>query len=248
MAQSQRKHVGEGDREADRRYRESAEDFAKSGKVKKAASKAENQDPKEAQAAEAAGKAKAKGLDSRENQEFDRQSADGSFLTDIKTLRERARKKIEEGAVTEGYAADREVIIELLNNALATELVCILRYKRHYYMATGLKAQAAAAEFKEHAEEEQQHADMLAERITQLGGAPDFSPKGLQTRAHAEYVEGESLQDMLKEDLIAERIAIDSYGELIRFIGDDDPTTRRMLEEILATEEEHADDLSGLMA
>lgn len=248
MAHSQRKYAGEGDREADQRYRDSAKDFATSGKVKAAAKKAADQDPVEAEAAEAAGRAKAKGLDSRANQEFDRQSVDGGFLTDIKTLRKRARQKIEDGAVTEGYAADPNVIIELLNNALATEIVCTLRYKRHYFMASGLKAQAAAAEFKEHAEEEQHHADMIAERITQLGGEPDFSPAGLQSRAHAEYVEGESLTDMLKEDLIAERIAIDSYGELIRFIGDDDPTTRRMLEDILATEEEHADDLSGLMS
>tara|TARA_R110002110_G_scaffold351398_1_gene561393 strand:- start:173 stop:703 length:531 start_codon:yes stop_codon:yes gene_type:complete len=172
---------------------------------------------------------------------------DKAFLTDVKTLRERARKKIEEGAVTQGYAADKQVVIDLLNTALATELVCVLRYKRHYYMASGLKAQAAAEEFLEHANEEQQHADMLAERITQLGGQPDFSPDGLHSRSHSEYIEGESLKEMLVENLVAERIAIDSYGEAIRFLGDDDPTTRRMLEDILATEEEHADDLSGLM-
>lgn len=172
---------------------------------------------------------------------------DKKFLTDVKTLRERARHKIQQGAVTEGYTADRKLIVELLNNALATEIICVLRYKRHYYMASGLKAQAAADEFLEHANEEQEHVDTLAERITQLGGEPNFSPEGLQTRSHSEYVEGESLKDMVVENLVAERIAVDSYGELIRFIGDDDPTTRRMLEGILATEEEHADDLAGLM-
>ena len=172
---------------------------------------------------------------------------DTAFLTDVKTLRQRARQKIEEGAVTAGYAANRDKVIELLNNALATELVCVLRYKRHYFMASGLRAQAAADEFLEHAQEEQTHADMLAERITQLGGEPDFSPAGLESRSHSEYVAGDDLETMLRENLVAERIAIDSYAELIRFIGDDDPTTRRTLEDILATEEEHADDLAGLL-
>lgn len=169
------------------------------------------------------------------------------FLTDIKTLRERARQHIERGAVTEGYQADRETVINLLNEALATEIVCTLRYKRHYYMATGLNASVAATEFLEHAEQEQQHADWLAERIVQLGGAPDFSPEGLQSRSHAEYVEGDSLRDMVMEDLVAERIAIDSYREMAAYLSDKDPTTRRVFEEILAQEEEHADDMAGIL-
>lgn len=169
------------------------------------------------------------------------------FLTDLKTLRERARQHIEQGAVTPGYRADREVVLRLLNEALATEIVCVLRYKRHYFMATGIHAQPVADEFLEHANEEQGHADQLAARIVQLRGEPNFSPEGLQSRSHAEYVEGSSLADMIRENLIAERIAIDSYGEMIRFLGDDDPTTRRMLEGILATEEEHAEDLASLL-
>ncbi|PLW83840.1 bacterioferritin [Kineobactrum sediminis] len=174
--------------------------------------------------------------------------SDQPFLTDVKTLRERARKHIEEGAVTQGYGADRETVLKVLNEALATELVCVLRYKRHYYMAEGLNAQAAQHEFLEHAEEEQQHADQIAERITQLGGEPDFNPDNLTSRSHAEYKEGNSLADMIKEDLIAERIAIESYREFIVYLGNDDPVTRRMMEDILATEEEHADDLVSLTA
>ena len=170
------------------------------------------------------------------------------FLTDIKTLRERARRHIEQGAVTEGYRADRETVIRLLNEALATEIVCVLRYKRHYFMASGIHAQAVAAEFLEHANDEQAHGDQIAERITQLGGQPNFNPEGLLTRSHAEYVEGETLLDMIKEDLVAERIAIDSYAEIARYLGDSDPTTRRMMEGILAAEEEHADDLANLLA
>lgn len=169
------------------------------------------------------------------------------FLTDIQTLRERARKHIEDGAITAGYKADRETVIKLLNEALATELVCILRYKRHHFMATGINADAVAAEFLVHANEEQQHADQIAARIVQLRGEPDFNPEGLTLRSHAEYVEGENLIDMIKEDLVAERIAIDSYGEMIRYIGDKDVTTRRMLEGILAMEEEHADDLASML-
>lgn len=169
------------------------------------------------------------------------------FLTDIKTLRERARKHIENGAITEGYSGDRETVIRLLNEALATELICILRYKRHHFMATGINAHPVAAEFLQHANEEQMHADQLAGRIVQLGGEPDFSPEGLTTRSHAEYVAGETLIDMIKEDLIAERIAVDSYREMINFVAADDPTTRRLLEEILAMEEEHADDLAGML-
>jgi len=170
------------------------------------------------------------------------------FLTDIKTLRARARQHIEQGAVTPGYTADRETILRLLNEAMATEIVCVLRYKRHYYMAQGIHADAVAAEFQQHATEEQAHADSLAARIVQLGGAPNFNPDGLTSRSHAEYVEGETLRDMLKEDLIAERIAIDSYREMINYIGKDDSTTRRLLESILAVEEEHADDLQSLLA
>jgi bacterioferritin len=170
------------------------------------------------------------------------------FLSDIKTLRERARKHIENGAVTEGYKADRNTVIRVLNEALATEIVCVLRYKRHYFMAVGIHAQAVAAEFLEHANEEQGHADQIAERITQLGGAPNFSPEGMLSRSHSEYQEGDTLVDMIKEDLIAERIAIDSYGEIVRYLGDDDVTTRRLMEEILAVEEQHADDLANLLA
>lgn len=172
---------------------------------------------------------------------------DKPFLTDIQTLRERARKHIESGAITSAYKADREKVVSVLNEALATEIVCTLRYKRHYYMAEGLNAENAAAEFLEHATQEQQHADQIAQRITQLGGAPNFNPEGILTRSHAEYVEGDSLQEMIKEDLIAERIAIESYQEIINWLGNDDPTTRRMLESILAVEEEHADDLVGLL-
>ena len=173
--------------------------------------------------------------------------ADKPFLTDIKTLRERARKHIENGAVTEGYSADRETVIKLLNEALATELVCVLRYKRHYFMANGIHADSVAAEFLEHANDEQGHADQIAARIVQLGGAPNFNPEGLLTRSHAEYVEGDTLNDMIKEDLVAERIAIDSYREMVRYFGNDDPTSRRMIEGILAVEEEHADDLVSLL-
>ncbi len=173
--------------------------------------------------------------------------ADKPFLTDIKTLRERARKHIENGAVTEGYSADRDTVVKLLNEALATEIVCVLRYKRHYFMASGINAEGVAAEFLQHANEEQGHADLIAQRIVQLGGAPNFSPEGLLARSHAEYVEGDNLLDMIKEDLVAERIAIDSYREMINYLGNNDPTTRRMLEGILAMEEEHADDLVNLL-
>ena len=173
--------------------------------------------------------------------------ANKPFLTDIKTLRERARKHIENGAVTEGYNADRDTVVKLLNEALATEIVCVLRYKRHYFMATGIHAESVAAEFLQHATDEQGHADQIAQRIVQLGGEPNFSPEGLLTRSHAEYVEGETLNEMIKEDLVAERIAIDSYREMINYLGNNDPTTRRMMEGILAMEEEHADDLVNLL-
>lgn len=173
--------------------------------------------------------------------------ADKPFLTDIKTLRKRARQHIEQGAVTEGYKADRKTVIKILNESLATEIVCVLRYKRHYFMASGIHAESVAAEFLQHANEEQGHADLIAQRIVQLGGAPNFNPEGLLSRSHAEYVEGDTLLDMIKENLVAERIAIDSYREIIQYLGNDDPTTRRMMEGILAMEEEHADDLVSLL-
>jgi bacterioferritin len=173
--------------------------------------------------------------------------ADQPFLTDIKTLRERARQHIENGAVTSGYSADRETVIKLLNEALATEIVCVLRYRRHYFMASGINAESVAAEFLQHANEEQGHADQIAHRIVQLQGEPDFNPDGLLTRSHAEYVEGTTLTDMIKEDLVAERIAIDSYREMITYFGNQDPTSRRLMEEILAVEEEHADDLVNML-
>jgi bacterioferritin len=169
------------------------------------------------------------------------------FLTDVKTLRARARKHIEQGAITQSYRADRETVVKLLNEALATEIICVLRYRRHHFMATGINAEAVAAEFLVHANEEQQHADQIAARIVQLQGEPNFSPEGLASRAHAEYVEGNSLIEMIREDLVAERIAIDSYREMIDYIGDKDTTTKRMLEGILAMEEEHADDLVGML-
>jgi bacterioferritin len=171
----------------------------------------------------------------------------GAFLSDIQTLRKRAREHIAQGAVTPGYQADRDVVIRLLNEALATELVCVLRYKRHHFMAKGITAESIADEFAQHAMDEQTHADQIASRIVQLGGEPDFSPEGLASRSHAEYVEGETLEEMLKEDLVAERIAIDSYREMINYLAQDDPTSRRMMEEILAKEEEHADDLVTLL-
>src|SRR5919112_2596520 len=172
----------------------------------------------------------------------------GTFVTDVQEIRRRAREHVEKGAVTEGYRADRETVIKLLNEALATEIVCVLRYKRHYFMAQGIHADPIATEFLQHANEEQGHADEIAGRIVQLGGSPNFSPEGLLARSHSEYVEGTTLVDMIREDLVAERVAIDSYTEMIRYVGDDDITTRRMLEGILAVEEEHADDLSSFLA
>jgi len=172
----------------------------------------------------------------------------GSFLTDVKEIRRRARQHVEQGAVTEGYKADRDTVVKLLNEALATEIVCVLRYKRHFFMAKGIHAEPVAKEFQQHAADEQGHADEIAERITQLGGAPNLNPEGLLTRSHAEYVEGDSLADMIREDLIAERIAIDTYGEMARYFGENDPTSRRMIEGILAKEEEHANDLADMLA
>jgi len=169
------------------------------------------------------------------------------FLTDVQTLRDNARRHIADGPITDAYGADRERVISVLNEVLATELVCVLRYKRHYYMAEGMSSGPVAAEFLQHANEEQGHADMAAARIVQLRGEPDFNPATLVERSHAEYVAGTSLTDMLREDLVAERVAIASYQEIARWLGDDDPTTRRMIEDILAVEEEHADDLLSFL-
>jgi bacterioferritin len=174
------------------------------------------------------------------------QSSD-PFVMDIKKIREDARKHMSEGPVTQTYGANRETVLKLLNDALATEIVCTLRYKRHHFMAKGINSEAVAAEFAEHATEEQEHADRIAERIVQLGGAPDFALEGLATRSHSEYQEGESLTDMIKENLVAERIAIDTYREIVRYLGEKDVTTRRLFEEILAVEEEHADDMADLL-
>lgn len=174
-------------------------------------------------------------------------AASKPFVSDIKNIRKRARQHIERGAVTHGYEADRETVIKILNEALATEIVCVLRYKYHYYMASGINAQSVAAEFLAHANEEQGHADRIAQRITQLGGAPNLSPEGLLTRSHSDYVEGDDLVDMIKENLVAERIAIDSYREIVAYLGNADTTTRRIMEEILAVEEEHAEDMSTLL-
>ena len=168
-------------------------------------------------------------------------------LTDTTTLRNRARQHVEEGAVTTGYAADKDVVIQLLNEALATELVCVLRYKRHYFMAKGIHSESVKPEFLVHAKEEMAHADRIAKRITELGGEPNFSPDGLSERSHAEYIPGDTLVSMIKEDLIAERIAIESYREFIAYLANTDPTTQRMLKEILAMEEEHADDMASLL-
>lgn len=170
------------------------------------------------------------------------------FVADLETIQENARKHIENGALTEGYAIDKEHVIEMLNSALATELICVLRYKQHYFMCEGLNAKNVADEFLEHANEEQSHADQLAERITQLGGEPEMDPKKLTENSHSEYVSASSIEEMIKENLIAERIAIDSYRRMIQYLGDNDPTTRRLLEDILAMEEEHADDLAGLLS
>lgn len=170
-----------------------------------------------------------------------------ALLSDIQTLRKRARRHIEKGAVTTGYAADREAVIQLLNEALATELVCVLRYKRHYFMAKGINSDSVKAEFLAHASEEMLHADRIAKRIVELGGNPDFSPDGLSVRSHAEYVEGDTLHSMIREDLIAERIAIESYREMILYLAERDPSTQYMLKEILASEEEHAEDLASLL-
>jgi bacterioferritin len=170
------------------------------------------------------------------------------FLSDVKTLRERARAHIEEGAVTPGYGGDQKAVVKVLNDALATEIVCVLRYKRHYFMAQGLASDSVKKEFAEHALEEQAHADRIAERIVQLGGEPDLNPATLVGRSHSEYVEGKTLVDMIREDLVAERVAIESYREIIAWLHAKDPTTHRMMREILAVEEEHAEDLNSLLS
>lgn len=169
------------------------------------------------------------------------------FLSDVTELRRRARQHIGKGAVTESYKGDAGTVCDVLNQALATEIVCVLRYKRHYYSAKGINKDAVAAEFLQHANEEQGHADRISERITQLGGDPDLNPEGLATRSHSQYVVGKDLVEMIKENLIAERIAIESYTEIVRFLGDNDPTSRRMMEDILAVEEEHANDMLDLI-
>jgi bacterioferritin len=170
-----------------------------------------------------------------------------SFVNQIQEIRERARKQISAGAITEDYKLDPKQVVAILNEALATELVCTLRYKFHYYMASGIHSQAVKQEFKEHAEEEEEHADWIAERIKQLGGKPEMNPDVLTRHSHSEYKEGTSLTDMIREDLIAERIAIDSYRAIIQFLGDRDPTSKRIMEKILAKEEEHADDMADLL-
>ena len=169
------------------------------------------------------------------------------FLTDVQTLRKRARSHIEAGAVTPGYGADVELVCKVLNDALATEIVCVLRYKRHYFMAQGISSDSVKAEFLEHANEEQEHADKIAERIVQLGGEPDLNPEGMASRSHSEYVEGKSLVDMIREDLVAERVAIESYREIIAWLDGKDPTTHQLMKWILAKEEEHAEDLNSLL-
>ncbi|HTW36005.1 MAG TPA: ferritin-like domain-containing protein [Rhizomicrobium sp.] len=171
----------------------------------------------------------------------------GQFVSDIKDIRKRARQHMSRGAVTDGYKADREQVIKVLNEVLATEIVCTLRYKRHYYMAEGFSSEAVKQEFLEHAGDEQMHADMVAERITQLGGEPDFNPQTLTTRSHAEYVEGATLKSMVEEDLVAERIAVETYSEIARWLGTDDPTSRRLIETLLQKEEEHAEDMVTLL-
>ncbi|MDA0703630.1 MAG: ferritin-like domain-containing protein [Proteobacteria bacterium] len=169
------------------------------------------------------------------------------FKSDIEAIRRRARDKMMDGAVTGAYLADREQVIDVLQEILATEIVCTLRYKNHYFMAEGIYAEPVAAEFKEHADQEQAHADRVALRITQLGGRPNLNPEGMQSRAHAEYVEADTLKGMIVENLVAERIAIETYSEIVRWLGDDDPTTTRLIRDILEEEEEHADDMAGLL-
>ena len=172
---------------------------------------------------------------------------DKPFLTDVKTLRERARAHLEDGALGSNYVGDVKKTIEILQSVVATELVCVLRYTLHSIIAAGISSESVKAEFAEHAREEQEHMMQAAERISQLGGTPNFNPEGLLSRSASQYVEGANLVDMIKENLVAERIAVDHYRELIRYFGDDDPGTKSMLQEILRKEEEHADDMHDLL-
>jgi len=169
------------------------------------------------------------------------------FISDIKNIRANARKHIEDGAITAGYSGDRDTIVDMLNTALATEILCMLRYKQHYFQCTGLNAHVVAQEFLEHSQQEAEHVDWLAERITQLDGKPEMNPNSINERAHSEYAEADSIEVMIQENLVAERVAIDTYREMISYLGNDDPTTRRIIEDILAVEEEHADDLANLL-
>jgi bacterioferritin len=169
------------------------------------------------------------------------------FRLDLEAIRKRARDKMSEGAVTGAYLADRARVVDVLNEVLATEIVCVLRYKNHYFVASGIHAKSVAEEFLEHAQEEQEHVDLVAKRITQLNGIPNFNPEGLATRSHAEYRESPKLEEMIREDLIAERVAIETYSTIIRWLGDGDPSTRRLMEQILVVEEEHAEDLANLL-
>ena len=193
------------------------------------------------------GSSRARVSDSGETEPMENHMSQTPHLTDVATLRKRAREHITEGAMTAGYRADRDVVVKMLNDALATELVCVLRYRRHYFMAKGIHSKGIAEEFLAHSNEEQAHADQLAERIVQLGGEPNFSPEGLESRSHAQYVEGKALVDMIREDLVAERIAIDSYREIVQYLADKDPTSRRVVESILEVEEEHADEMADLL-
>jgi bacterioferritin len=171
-----------------------------------------------------------------------------NLLINIEEIRARARKQIEDGAVTENYDLDLDHVIALLNAALATEIVCVLRYRYHYFVASGIHSAAVAQEFLEHSNEEQQHADLLAERITQLGGKPEMNPAVISQASHSEYKEGDTLAEMIREDLVAERIAIETYREMVKFFGEKDSTSRRLIEEILAKEEEHADEFGKLLS
>jgi len=170
-----------------------------------------------------------------------------TFRIDLEKIKERARAHMSEGAVTESYGADREAVLKVLNEVLATEIVCSLRYRNNYLVAQGIHAEAVAAEFKQHAAEEQDHADRVAARIVQLGGEPDMNPANLMTRSHSDYKTSQSLVEMLQENLVAERVAISTYSEVVRWLGTGDSTTRRLMEDLLQKEEEHADDLASLL-
>jgi bacterioferritin len=171
-----------------------------------------------------------------------------TFQIDLERIKQRARQHMSEGAVTEAYGADREAVLKVLNEVLATEIVCTLRYRNNYLVAQGIHAEGVAAEFKQHAAEEQEHADRVAARIVQLGGEPDMNPAHIATRSHSDYTTSSSLVEMLKENLVAERVAIATYSEVVRWLGDADVTSRRLMEDLLAREEEHAEDLSSLLA